>query len=139
MKKRVVTFKVGEDEFCIEIDRVKEIQGIVDIVRIPKSPHFIEGIINLRGNVVPIINLRKRFGFSPKPFDEDTGILMIETKEKVVGFIADKVIGIFDTTVDKIEKPPAVISEDLFRGAGEVNGKLIFLLDIEKILKIREH
>ena len=104
---QLVSFKLGSEEFGIDILKVQEINRIVEITHVPKSPDFVEGIINLRGKVIPIIDLRKKFGLEQKEYTKNTRIIVIELEGgRITGFIVDSV-----SEVLRIPKPFACSSE----------------------------
>lgn len=107
---QLVTFSIGEEEFGVDILRVQEIIRMMDITKVPKAPDFVEGVINLRGNVIPIIDLRKRFGMDARERDKNTRIIVIEINNMIVGFIVDAVSEVLRIPADTVEPPPPVVS-----------------------------
>ena len=89
---QLVSFSIGEEEFGVDITRVQEIIKRTDVTTVPNAPHFVEGVMNLRGRVIPVINLRARLGMERKEFDADTRIVVVELSEGTIGFIVDAVI-----------------------------------------------
>lgn len=102
---QLVSFVVENEEFGVDILKVQEIIRTVDITRVPKSPGFVEGVINLRGKIVPVIDLRKRFGIEKKPYDNETRIVVVELPDKVVGFLVDRVKEVIRVEKSVIEPP----------------------------------
>ncbi len=138
---QLITFSLGLEEFAVDILEVKEIIRMMDASRIPRSLDFVEGVINLRNVVIPIIDLRKRFSMSEKEPDSNTRIIVIEISELLVGFIVDSVSEVFSIDPNDIEPAPSVVSgvdSDYIRGVGKLNEKLLILLDIEKLLSVDE-
>jgi Chemotaxis signal transduction protein len=134
---QLVTFHLGQEEFGIDILKVREIIRPMAITMVPRSAHFIEGVINLRGRVIPIVNLRRRFGMQPKEFDSQTRIIDIELGEIIVGFIVDSVAEVLRIPANTVEDPPAIISgiqSDYVRGVGKVDDRLLILLDLDKLV-----
>ncbi|WP_300898082.1 chemotaxis protein CheW, partial [uncultured Desulfovibrio sp.] len=84
---QLVTFSIGEEEFGVNILKVQEIIRTMEITKVPRAPEFVEGVINLRGKVIPIIDLRRRFGLAPKAHDKNTRIIVIEINNVIVGFV----------------------------------------------------
>lgn len=133
----VVSFKLHQEEYAIEITKVKEIILLEGITRIPQVPEFIEGIINLRGNVIPIIDLRKRFGLSAEERTEHTRIIVTRMEGRIIGLIVDSVSQVMKIPKADVQPPPdtiASISGKYILGIGKVDERMIILLDIEKIL-----
>jgi len=134
---QLVTFHLGQEEFGIDILKVREIIRPMAITMVPRSAHFIEGVINLRGRVIPIVNLRRRFGMQPKEFNSQTRIIDIELGEIIVGFIVDSVAEVLRIPANTVEDPPAIISgiqSDYVRGVGKVDDRLLILLDLDKLV-----
>lgn len=134
--KQLVVFQVGEEGFCIEISRVREINRLVEITKIPESPEYVEGIINLRGEIIPIIDMRKRFGISMQDeMTKENRIMVIETEGKLVGFIVDEVREVLRMSEDKIEATPDLITSDVDRryieGVATVDERLLIILNSE--------
>lgn len=132
-----VSFVVGGEEFGVNILAVQEIIRPVDITRVPHAPDFVEGVINLRGRILPVIDLRKRFGFSERPQNEDTRIVVVEMEEQVVGFISDAVREVLRVDASTIEPAPELavgIDAHYLRGVAKLDDRLLILLDLEGIL-----
>jgi chemotaxis signal transduction protein len=104
--KQLVSFRVGDEEFALEIERVQEIIRHQRLTRVPNSPSFVEGLINLHGKVNPVIALRKRFGMDHKPREGDTRIVVLEVRDMVVGIIVDSVPEVLRIPVKVIVDPP---------------------------------
>lgn len=133
---QLVTFNLNNEEFGIDILKVQEINRMTDIAKIPNAPDYVEGAINLRGNTIPIINLRKKLGFNAASTGESTRIVVVELKKAVVGFIVDSVSSVLRIPTDTIEPPPSIISNmesHYMKGVGKLDDRLIILLDLEKI------
>ncbi|MCH8928713.1 MAG: chemotaxis protein CheW [Candidatus Marinimicrobia bacterium] len=134
---QLVGFQLDDEEYGIDILKVQEINRITEITKIPQSPDFVEGVINLRGNVIPIIDLRKRFNMPHKEYDKQTRIVVGEIGDRTVGFIVDAVSEIIRLPADKIEPAPNISADDkaeYILGVGKLDDKLLMLLDIDKIL-----
>ncbi len=134
---QLVTFHVGDEEFGVEILKVQEIIRMMGITRVPRAPDFVEGVINLRGRVIPIIDLRKRFGMSSREHDKHTRIIVVEINNVIVGFIVDSVSEVLRIPKDTVEEPPAIISgieSDYFSGVGKLEDRLLILLDLDRLL-----
>ena len=138
---QLVTFGLGDEEFGLDILGVKEIIRMTEITRVPKAPQFVEGVINLRGRVIPIIDLRKRFSLDSKERDKDTRIIVVELSSVTVGFIVDSVSEVLRIPADTVEPPPQVVSgveADCIKGVGKLDGRLLILMDVERILSSKE-
>jgi purine-binding chemotaxis protein CheW len=138
---QLVSFMIGAEEFGIDILRVREIIRPVLITRVPKTPAFVEGVINLRGKIVPVIDLRKRFGLPSRERDKNTRIIVVELHEMVVGFMMDAVKEVVRVDRARIEPPPelvASIDAGYVKGVAKLEDRLLILLDIEEVLSSDE-
>ena len=134
---QLVTFHIGEEEFGVEILKVQEIIRMMGITRVPKAPEFVEGVINLRGKVIPIIDLRKRFGMATQDHDKHTRIIVIEINNVVVGFVVDSVSEVLRIPANTVEPPPSIISgieSEYISGVGKLADRLLILLDLDRLL-----
>ncbi len=134
---QLVGFQLGNEEYGIDILKVQEINRIAEITRIPQSPDFVEGVINLRGNVIPIIDLRKRFNMPEREHDKHTRIVVGEIEGRTVGLIVDAVSEVLRLPSNTIEPAPKLVSKDqadYIKGVGKLEDRLLMLLDIDKIL-----
>ena len=134
---QLVGFRLGNEEYGIDILKVQEINRIAEITKIRQSPDFVEGVINLRGNVIPIIDLRKRFHMPEREHDKQTRIVVGEIEGRTVGLIADAVSEVIRLPSNTIEPAPKIISNaqaDYIKGVGKLEDRLLMLLDIELIL-----
>ena len=134
---QLVTFSIGGEEFGFDILKVMEIIRTKEITKVPKAPEFVEGVINLRGTVIPIIDLRRRFGLEPKAGDTDTRIIVIEINGMTVGFVVDSVSEVLRIPANTVEPAPAVVSgldSDYISGVGKLEDRLLILLDLDKLL-----
>jgi purine-binding chemotaxis protein CheW len=138
---QLVSFNLGHEEFAVDILRVQEINRMVEITRVPRSPHFVEGVINLRGKVIPIVDLRKRFNLDEKERDKQTRIVVIDVDNKTVGLIVDAVSEVLRLPVDTIEPPPPIVASidtDYIKGVGKLEDRLLILMDLNKIFSKKE-
>lgn len=134
---QLVTFSINEEEFGVNILKVQEIIRIMEITRVPRSPEFVEGVINLRGRVIPIVDLRRRFGLAAIAHDKDTRIIVIELNSLVVGFIVDAVSEVLRIPADTVEPTPPVaagVDSEYISGVGKLQDRLLILLDLDKLL-----
>lgn len=133
----LVGFRLGEEEFGININNVHEINRMVEITPVPRAPHFVMGVINLRGKVVPVLSLRKRLNTDEKEADSKTRIVVVEVKGTVVGFIVDEVTEVLRIPARSVEPAPdlvAGIQSDYIKGVAKLNARLMILLDLDKVL-----
>ena len=138
---QLVTFAISEEEFGIEILRVQEIIRIMPITKVPNSPPAVEGVINLRGKVIPVIDLRKRFGMESREHDNQTRIIVIEIHGMIVGFVVDGVSEVLRIKSDTVEAPPSVVSgveSEYIKGVGKLDDRLLILLDLDKLFSCDE-
>lgn len=139
---QVVGFYLGEDEYAIYIHKVREIYAMTEIRKVPRAPQFVEGVINLRGTIVPIIDLRKRFDLDANESKQTAKILIVELGKHQVGMIVDNVSEVMRFYTDEIEKAPPMFSANIgsqyIQGVAKLEEKLIILLDVEKLLSFEE-
>ena len=138
---QLVSFHIGDEEFAVDILNIQGINRMVEVTKVPNAPDYVEGIINLRGKVIPIIDLRKRLGLPKKPYDKDTRFIVVEINNKVIGFIVDSVNEVLRINSSITEPPPPVVSgidSEFITAVGKLEDRLLILLDIEKILSSAE-
>jgi purine-binding chemotaxis protein CheW len=138
---QLVTFSIGEEEFGVEILKVQEIVRSMEMTRVPSAPEFVEGVVNLRGRVIPIIDMRKRFGLERKEHDNRTRIIVIDMNGVVTGFVVDSVSEVLRLPRNTIEPPPPVVAgivSDSVSGVGKLEARLLNLLDMDSLLSSRE-
>lgn len=136
--EQFVTFKLGNESFGISVLRVQSIIEMTDITLVPKTLHSVEGVINLRGSVVPVINLRKKFNMPHKEYDLFTVILIVEVKGKLIGVIVDSVSDVLSIPVDNIQNNINVnsnLEDKMIHGVGRVNDNLVILVEVEAFLE----
>jgi purine-binding chemotaxis protein CheW len=139
--KGLVTFKVGDEEFGVDILLVETIIRMMEITKVPRAPEFVEGVINLRGSIIPIIDFRKRFNMQKKDEDKDTRIIVTNVDNKQMGFIVDSVSEVLRLPVSSIEAPPAIVAgidSEYIEGVGKLDDRLLILINIEKLFSISE-
>ncbi|MDH5678037.1 MAG: chemotaxis protein CheW [Nitrospinota bacterium] len=137
LEGKYLTFVLGREEYAFEIKKVMEIIGIMDVTRVPKAPKFIKGVINLRGKVIPIVDLRTKFRMHTIDYTKETCIVVVETSEMVVGVIVDSVSEVIDINMEDIESSPAFGEEIDVRyilGMAKVNDEVKILINIDKVL-----
>jgi purine-binding chemotaxis protein CheW len=138
---QLVSFKIGNEEFGINILMVQEIIKTVQITKIPNAPVFVEGIINLRGKVIPVIDLRVKLNLEKKNQDKDTRIIVLEINSKTIGFIVDEVNEVLRIPKSITEPPPEMVTglnSEFITAVGKLDDRLITLIDLEKVLSVDE-
>ncbi|MDD3313084.1 chemotaxis protein CheW [Pseudodesulfovibrio sp.] len=138
---QLVTFSIGEEEFGVNILQVQEIIRTMDITRVPRAPEFVEGVINLRGKVIPIVDMRSRFGLAHKEHDKYTRIIVIEIDMIIVGFVVDSVSEVLRIPANSVQPPPPVVAgmdSDYIDGVGKLEDRLLILLDLDSLLDNEE-
>ena len=142
---QLVSFVVGAEEYAIPILAVQEINRMMDITRVPQSPPFVEGVINLRGKVIPVVDLRKRFGMAVNESTGDERIIVVEvqgeTEARVIGFTVDKVNRVLRIGSDIVEPAPNMASgadSEYVLGVGKLDEGLLILLSLDKLFSQRE-
>ena len=133
---QLVSFKLGEEEFGIDILRVQEINRMVEITKVPQAPSYCEGVINLRGKVIPVIDLRKKFDMEPREWDKDTRIVVCDVNGMVIGMIVDAVDEVLRISGSTIEPAPPIATSmrsDYIKGVARLDERLLIFLDISKI------
>lgn len=138
---QVVTFVIDRETFSIHINRVQEIIMMQDVTRIPRSLPFVDGVLNLRGRVIPVISLRRRLGFADVEHDRRTRVVVVEVTGRILGLVVDRVEEVLTLDSSRIEPPPAMISgigREFIEGVGKRGERIIVLLDIEKLFDEEE-
>ncbi|MBI4949481.1 MAG: chemotaxis protein CheW [Deltaproteobacteria bacterium] len=138
---QLVTFRLGNEEFSLDILRVQEIIRHMDLTRVPRTPDFVEGVINLRGRVIPVLDLRKRFGLPAEDRTNETRIIVIDVDNRTVGLKVDAVSEVLRLPSDTVEPPPSIVTgaeSEYIKGVGKLDNRLIILLDVSKILSRSE-
>ena len=134
---QLVTFSTGDEEFGVDILKVQEIILPMAITKVPKAPEFVEGVINLRGKVIPVIDLRRRFGLKSKTQDKYTRIIVIEINQMIVGFVVDSSSEVLRIPANTVEPPPPVVAgleSEYISGVGKLEDRLLILLDLDRLL-----
>lgn len=132
-----VTFFVGDETYGVSVMKVQSINEMIEITHVPKARAFIKGVINLRGSVIPVIDMRKKFSLPPKDYDSFTVILIVEVNERLVGMIVDSVSDVVDIPVSDIQSQinySARVDTSSIEGIGRIGERLVVLLDVETFL-----
>jgi purine-binding chemotaxis protein CheW len=137
---QLVTFRLASEEYGLPITKVQEINRLLPVTKLPQTPSFMEGIINLRGRIIPVIDLRKRFRLPITDHNDDTRIIVVEISGQTVGITVDAVTEVVRLSTADVEAPPAstVVESRYINGVGKINDRLIILLDIDQVLTAQE-
>ncbi|ACH40933.1 MULTISPECIES: chemotaxis protein CheW [Citrifermentans] len=139
---QLVSFNLEKEEYGINVLMVREIIRMLNITRVPNTPHYVEGVINLRGKVIPIINLRKKFDLVDSEYDKRTRIMVMEVVGELMGFIVDEVSEVIRISEKEIQPPPPAVSSGIEQEcmAGVINqaDRLLVLLDLERMFSADE-
>ncbi len=138
---KFLTFFLGEEEYGLEILKVQEIIGLMSITRVPRTPDFVRGVINLRGKVIPIVDLRKKFRMEPVEDTDQTCIIVVQTHGLQFGVVVDRVSEVVDLEDADIEEAPefgAEIDTDYILGMGKTGSRVRILVDIDRVLSREE-
>lgn len=134
---QLVSFMLGEEEFGVDVLKVREIIRMPEITRVPNTPHYVEGVINLRGKVIPVMSMRNRFGLEQRECDKQTRIMVMEVDSELMGFIVDSVSEVIRISEQEIQPPPAVVAtgvdHECLSGIISQRERLLVLLDLEKV------
>ncbi|MFQ5652239.1 MAG: chemotaxis protein CheW [bacterium] len=134
---KFLSFSLGKEEYGIEIRHITEIIGTQNITELPDMPPFVKGVINLRGKVIPAIDVRLRFGFAEKEYNERTCIVVVNINDLAVGLIVDTVSEVIDIPDSNVEPPPQVTNQAgsrFIKGLGKVDEDVKILLDTQRLL-----
>ncbi len=134
---QLVGFKIDSEEFAINILIVQEIIKLLKITKVPNAPNFVEGVVNIRGRIIPIINLRSIIQLPQKEFDNKTRIIVVEIANNTVGFIVDAVTEVLRIPLEITEAPPELttdINSDFINSVAKIDDRILLLLDIDKII-----
>lgn len=141
LEGKYLTFVLNHEEYGLEILKVREIIGLMEITPVPQTPAFIKGIINLRGKVIPVIDLRLKFGMPEAEYTKETCIIVVNIDNRLMGIIVDTVSEVLDINAKDIEPAPSLgssIKTDFILGMGKIKGKVKILLGIDKVLSLEE-
>lgn len=132
---QVVSFHLAQELYALDILCVQEIIKVTSVTAVPMTPDWIEGVINLRGQIIPLINLRLRIGLPPKPYDKHTRFIIIRNREQSTGFVVDAVAEVLRIHKQSLEMAPATtIDKEYIREVSKLENHLVIVLDVDKIL-----
>ncbi len=135
--KKIIVFQLVDKEYAIPVSEVRSIEKIQHITRVPKTAKYVKGVINLRGVVTPIIDLRSRFGLDAGESNDHTRVIIVGIQDKEVGLVVDAANDVLDVAIDSIEPPPEVVGgveADYIGGVVKLDKRLLILLQLDKIL-----
>jgi len=139
--KQLISFTVGAEEYGLELLRVKEVIRMRQITWLPKAPSCVKGIINLRGDIIPIVDLRERFGLQPQEQTAMTRVIVVEVEGMPVGMVVDSASQVVRVPADQFDPPPTVMggaSREFITSVGKMGDKLVIMIDVDRILSIEE-
>jgi purine-binding chemotaxis protein CheW len=141
MDNQIIVFEIGSVEFGVNIAAVESSIKMQPITHMPQAPAFVEGVTNLRGKVLPVLDLRKQFGLSPKDADHSSRFIVVSVDQTQVGMIVDGVSEVLTVADDIVEAAPAIartVDSALITGIAKLDGRLVILLDLDRVLSSQE-
>ncbi|WP_028986585.1 chemotaxis protein CheW [Thermicanus aegyptius] len=138
---KAIVFRLQNEEYGVDVQQVRSIERLEHITRVPNAPDFVKGVINLRGVVTPVIDLRKRFGLPLTSYTDQTRIIIVRIDEIEVGLIVDAANDVIDIPEEMIEAPPEIVGgvgAEYLRGVAKIGTRLLILLNLEKVLLMNE-
>jgi len=140
---KYLTFALGNEEYSVPVLKVREIIKIMDITAVPQVPEYVKGVVNLRGKVIPVVDLRLKFGFPAQDYTERTCIIVVEVAlangSRMMSIIVDHVLEVLNVTAEQIEQTPEFgdeIQTDYMKGIAKVQGQVKILLDLDRVLGV---
>ncbi len=140
-KNKLLTFFLGDEEYGVDISKVREIIAMMKITSIPKTPAYVAGVINLRGAIIPVIDTRLRFEMPVVEYDEQTAIIIIEINKLSIGFVVDKVEEVLSIDTEDFSEPPKFgtnVNTDFIKNIARVGEEVVMVLDLEKLFEAEE-
>ncbi len=138
---KYLTFVLCDEEYGVEILKVREIMGLLEVTPVPQTPDFVKGVINLRGKVIPVVDLRLKFGMPEIDYTKETCIIVVDVNSLLIGIIVDTVSEVMEIKEDEIDSPPSFghkVDVNFILGMGKIKGKVKILLHIDKVLTDEE-
>ena len=139
--QQYLTFELADEQYGVDILAVQEIKGYMAVTRIPNTPDYLKGVLNLRGTIVPIVDLRLKFGMGPTEPTSFTVVVVVNVRERVMGMLVDAVSDVLEMAAKDIQSPPDLGSKvdiSFISGIGSANERLVTLLDIDRVLSEEE-
>lgn len=139
---QLVSFNLDEEEYGVDILSVREINKMMSITKIPNSPVYVEGVINLRGRIIPVVNLRSKMELTKKENDKHTRIIVVDINNKTIGFIVDRVSEVLRVPRTLMETPPEIVTDTqskFITAVGKLEDRLLILLDLNKVFSADEY
>lgn len=137
----LVAFKIDAEEFAVDIGSVQEINRAVEVTRIPNSPPHVQGVMNLRGKIIPVVDLRRLLGFQARTADKQSRIIVIDIGGVVAGFLVDSVSEVVQLPESSVEPPPTfagAVEPHYVQGVGKIDDRLLILLNLQKMFLTQE-
>ncbi|MDF2564742.1 MAG: cheW 2 [Massilibacillus sp.] len=137
---QIVAFRLSSEEYALPITKVKDINRFMPLTKMPKSPAFMKGVINLRGEIIPVVDLRERFGLPVSEATDDSRIMVVDFNNRLLGIIVDCVTEVLSIPTTEIDIPPAAAKLNIKQvpGVGKVNNRLLILLNIDEVFSEEE-
>jgi purine-binding chemotaxis protein CheW len=135
---KYLTFAVGKEVFALDIQYIEDIIGVQDITKVPEQPHYLIGVINLRGIIIPVIDIRLRFNKAYREYDDRTCIVVVKIDDAQIGIVVDTVLEVVNITENQIADPPVQESEhrkQYMQGIGKVNNKVVIIIDCDALIR----
>lgn len=140
--REFVTFRLNQEFYGIDIYNVENIEKVLPITRVPYTLKYVNGVINLRGIIVPVVDLRSRFGLMPKPASDESRIIIVNVDDLKIGMLVDSSSEVLQISTDEIDDAPNVRKDadnEFIKNIGKKNGRIIMLIDLYKVLNIEQH
>ncbi len=138
---QLVSFTIGSEEYGVDILKVQEINRMVEITQVPQTQEYVEGVINLRGRVIPIVDLRKRFNLEVKEHDKNTRIIVVDINGNVMGMVVDSVSEVLRIPANTIVAAPEIAAgtnSDYIKGVAKLDDRMLIILDLSKVINTEE-
>lgn len=135
---KYLTFMLAEEEYGLDVLKVREIIGVPNIAAVPRTPDHVKGVINLRGKIIPVVDLRLKFGMDEAEHTDETCIIVVDVQDRQTGILVDRVSEVLDIAGEDIEDPTSLgetVDTDLILGMGKAEGRVAILLDIREVLE----
>lgn len=136
--RQFLTFHLGDEEYALEIERVQEIKGFSTVTPLPNSPPYMRGVLNLRGVIVPVMDLRRRLGLAPVAYTRRSAIIVVALDARLVGVVVDDVADVVDLAPGDVQPPPpgAVETGGFVRGLARLGDRLMIQIDVERVVAL---